>query len=117
MWRARASGGRCASKSWLLAQRLVEESLKLLDMLRHLAGRRCRRGGAAGIYRLFVGGADLLEHPFQIRSHERVCAHIARLLLAPHELRSPEAAELLHQRFQRNRIELLDAQQINVVDA
>src|SRR5437764_13425155 len=32
-----------------LAQRLVEQRVELLEVLRHLAGRRCRRGRASGI--------------------------------------------------------------------
>ena len=43
--------------------------------------------------------------------------HVARLLLAPHELCRAETAELLHQRLERHRIELLDAEQINIIDA
>src|SRR5262249_25660800 len=94
----------------LLSQRLVEQRLELLEVLRHLAGRGRRWGGSSGINRLPVFGFDLVEHPFEIRLHEGVRAHIARLLLAPHEFRLLEAAELVHQRFQRHWIELLKAQ-------
>src|SRR5712691_3112646 len=100
-----------------LSQRLVEQRLELLEVQRHLADRGGRRGGASGIGRALVLGAELLEHPFEIRLQERERAHVARLLLAPHELRLLEAAELLHQCLQRHRIELLDAQEIDVVDA
>ena len=44
-------------------------------------------------------------------------AHVARLFLAPHHLGRLEPGELLDQRLGRERIELLDAQQIDVVDA
>src|SRR5882724_2756624 len=77
-----------------LRQRLVEQRLELLQMQRHLADRGRRRGGAPGIGRLLALGANLVEHPFEIRIEERVRAHVARLLLAPHELRLGEAAEL-----------------------
>src|SRR5258708_1709211 len=100
-----------------LPQRLVEQRLELLEMLRHLAGRRRRRGSTPGIKRLLALGSELVEHPFEIRLQEGERAHVARLLLAPHEFRLAEAAELLHQRLERHRIELLDAQEINVVDA
>src|SRR5215470_11887455 len=93
-----------------LAQGFIEQRLELLEVLRHLAGRGRRRGGAAGINRLPVFGPDLLEHPFEIRLHEGVRTHIPRLLLAPHEFRLLEAAELVHQRLEWHRIELLEAQ-------
>src|SRR6516162_4035214 len=109
-----ADEGRAHPKSSvvrpLLAQGFIEQRLELLEVLRHLAGRGCRRGGTAGIKRLPVFGFDLVEHPFEIRLHEGVRAHIARLLLAPHEFRLLEAAEFVHQRFEWHRIELLEAQ-------
>src|SRR5262245_26372779 len=99
-----------------LAERLVEQGLELLEVLRHLPGRRCRRGRAPRVSRLLVSGRDLAEPPFGVRLHEGVGAHVARLLLTPHEFCILEATEFVHQGFQRNRIELLDAQQIDVVD-
>src|SRR6266849_9686582 len=109
-----ADEGRAHPKSSvvrpLLAQGFIEQRLELLEVLRHLAGRGRRRGGTAGINRLPVFGSDLVEHPFEIRLHEGVRAHIARLLLAPHEFRLLEAAELVHQRLKWHRIELLEAQ-------
>src|SRR6266404_6061309 len=70
--------------------RLAEQRIELLEVSRHLTGRRCRRGRAPGIDRLLVLGPNLLEHPFEIRRHEEVCAHVARLFLAPHEFRVRE---------------------------
>src|SRR5467141_3820042 len=109
-----ADEGRAHPKSSVvrppLAQGFIEQRLELLEVLRHLAGRGRRRGGTAGIKRLPVFGPDLVEHPFEIRLHEGVRAHIARLLLAPHEFRLLEAAELVHQRLKWHRIELLEAQ-------
>src|SRR5215470_7579558 len=101
----------------LLPQRLVQQRLELLEVQRHRADGSSGRGGAAGIARPLVLGAELLEHPFEVGLQERERAHVARLLLAPHEFRLLETAELLHQRLERHRIELLDAQQVDVVDA
>ncbi len=78
-------------------------------------GGRSRR--TAGIARAARDAADLVEHPFDVGLDEVPAAHVARLLLAPHHLGLLEAAELLHQRLHRERIELLDPQQIDVVDA
>src|SRR5512139_2373772 len=100
-----------------LSKRFVQQRLELLDVQRHLADRRRRRRGTAGVDRLLVLGADLAEDPFEIWRDEGVRAHIAGLFLAPHEFRLLEAAELLHQRFQRHRIELLHTQKIDVIDA
>ena len=85
-------------------------------MLRHLTG--CRRSGGrpAGIDGPFTLCADLMQSPFQVRFQERVSSHVPRLLLAPDELCFGEAAELLHQSLQRYRIELLDAQEVDIVD-
>ena len=50
-----------------LPKRGVQQRLELFEMQRHLADRRRRRGGAAGVDRLLVLGADLAEDPFEIR--------------------------------------------------
>src|SRR5580704_13769487 len=78
-------------------------------------GRRSRR--TPGIARTARRAADLVEHPFEIWLDEVPGAHVAGLLLAPHHLRLLEAAELLDQSLHRERIELLDPQEIHVVDA
>src|SRR5712691_5414315 len=97
-------------------QRLVEQALELGEMARHEAGRRCRRGRPAGIARPLVLGADLIEHPLDERIDEEPCAHVARLFLAPHDLRLLEAGELVYQRLGRERMELLDPHQVDIVD-
>ena len=86
-------------------------------MLRHQAGRRRGRGRPAGVAHALVLGVDMGEHPFQIRVDERPGAHVLGLFLAPHHLGVAEARQLGDQRLGRERIELLDAQQVDVVDA
>ena len=86
-------------------------------MLRHQAGRRRGRGRPAGIAHALVLGVDMGEHPFQIGVDERPGAHVLRLFLAPDHLGVAEARQLGDQRLGRERIELLDAQQVDVVDA
>src|SRR5258708_6718092 len=44
-------------------------------------------------------------------------AHVARLLLAPHDLSLLETPKLHHQRLGWERIKLFDAQDVDVVDA
>src|SRR5262245_989377 len=100
-----------------LPQRLFQEILQLRLMLRHLADRGRGRRRPPGIARPPVLGADLVEHPFQKDVDEHPAALVARLLLAPDDLRFLEARQLGHQRLGGKRIELLDAQQINIVDA
>src|ERR1700724_1855710 len=100
-----------------LPERLVQKILELGEMQRHLPDRRRRRGRPAGIAGAAGFGADLVEHPFEEDIDEDPGAHIARLFLAPHDLGLLEARQLRHQRLGRERIELLDAEQINVVDA
>src|SRR5262249_8477124 len=46
-----------------LSQRLVEELLELGEMLDHQAGGGRGRRRAAGVARMLVLGADLVEHP------------------------------------------------------
>src|SRR4051812_6819879 len=98
-------------------QRLIQKRLELRQMLRHQSGGGGRRRRAAGVARTLIRSVDLVQHPFQIGLDEVPRAHIARLFLAPHQFGAPEAAELGYQRLQRHRIELLDAHDIDVVDA
>src|SRR5262245_55461915 len=93
------------------SQRVFKDRLELREMLRHLAD--CGRGGGRPprIGDLSVLGVDLLQHPLEIGLDELERAHITRLFLTPGKLRLFEAAKLMHQRTQRHRIELLDAQQ------
>src|SRR5438067_10595391 len=84
-WMAGTSPAKTSS-IFSLVQRLDEECLELGEMLRHqtgCGGSRCR---PAGIAWPLVRGADLVEHPFQVRLDEVPGAHVARLFLAPHEL-------------------------------
>src|SRR5580700_9181812 len=100
-----------------LPQRLFEKLLELGEMKRHLSdGGRCG-GRPAGITGAAMFGADLIEHPFQENIDEHPAAHIAWLLLAPDDLGLFEARQFQHQRLGRERIKLLDAQQIDIVDA
>ena len=69
--------------------------------------------GVAGALRL---AAELAQHPFEIGLDEAPGAHVPGLLLAPDDLGLLEARELLHQRLDRERIELLNSQQVDVVD-
>src|SRR3954464_9429073 len=96
-----------------LAQRLVEELLQLRLMLRHLAdcGRGRRRAGR--VARPPLLGLDLVEPPFAVVLDEVPRAHVARLLLAPYDLGLLEAGELGDQRLGRERIELLDAKNVD----
>src|SRR5262249_38257802 len=98
-------------------QRLVEERLELRLVLRDDADSGRRRGRPAGVARSSVGGADLVEHPLDEGVDEEPRAHVARLFLAPDDLGLLEARQLLHQRLGGEWIELLDAQQVDVVDA
>src|SRR5258708_23360266 len=109
---------RGASRSESLSvQRFVQERLELRQMLRHQAGRGRRRRGAPGVTRATVRRVDLVQHPFEIGLHEMPRPHVARLFLAPDHLGALEAAKLLYQRLQRHRIKLLDAHDVDVVDA
>src|ERR1700761_7209503 len=98
-------------------QGFVQEMLELGEMQRHLSDRGRRRSRPAGITGAAVLGADLVEHPFQEDVDEHPAAHIARLFLTPDDLGFLEARQFGHQRLGRERIELLDAEKINVVDA
>ena len=59
---------------------------------------------------------DMVEHPLKIGLDEAPRSHILRLFLAPHHLGFRKSAELLNQGPRRERVELLDAQEIDVVD-
>src|SRR5215472_9337769 len=100
-----------------LSQRLFQQLLELGEVLRHQAGGGRGRGRPARIARVPVLVADLLQHPADEGVDEEPRAHVARLLLAPDDRGLLEAGELGHQRLGRERIELLDAQEVDVVDA
>src|SRR6516225_2959184 len=86
-------------------------------MLGGEAGRGGRGRRTPGIARTARRAADLVEHPFEIGLDEVPGAHVAGLLLAPHHLRLLEAAELLNLGLHRERVELLDPQEIDILDA
>src|SRR5580704_5576074 len=100
-----------------LSQRVFQKLLELRLMQRHLPDRGRGRRRPPGVTRAAMFGADLVEHPFEEDIDEHPAAHVARLFLAPHDLGLLEARQLQHQRLGGERIELLDAQQIDVVDA
>ena len=112
-----AGSAACASRSVPSGEAFVEERLQLREVLGHQAGRRRRGRRPPGVARALRLAADLRQHPFEIGLDEGPGAHVLRLFLAPHDLGLLEARQLLDQRLQRERIELLDPQQIDVVDA
>ncbi|QTK80393.1 hypothetical protein AT6N2_C2847 [Agrobacterium tumefaciens] len=99
-----------------LSQRVFQERSKLRQMLGHQAGRR--RGGSrtARVADLLVLGVDMGQDPFQVRIDERPRTHVLRLFLAPDHLRIAETRQLVDERLGRERIELFDAQQIDIVN-
>src|SRR5688500_6878286 len=108
---------RCRSESRSGAESLFEEFPALLRVPRHQTGCGCRRCGAPGIAHLLVARLDHLENRGDARLHKSPGAHILRLFLAPDDLSAGEAAEEVAHGLQREGIELLDAQEIDVVDA
>src|ERR1700733_7707988 len=101
----------------VLVQRLVQQSLELRQMLGHQTGGCRGRRGASGVAWTLVRRVDLVQHPFEIGLDEVPRAHIARLFLTPDQFSILEASEFLHQRLQRHRIKLLDAHDVDIVDA
>ena len=91
--------------------------MQFRGMLAHQPSRGGCACRAARIARTPEFGADVIEHPFDIRLDERPGALVLGLLLAPDELGVREAAQLLDERARRERIELLDAHQVDVVCA
>ena len=89
--------------------------MQFRGVLAHQARRGGRARRAARIARTPALGADVIEHPFDIRLDEGPGALVLGLLLAPDELGVREAAQLLDERARRERIELFDAQQVDVV--
>src|ERR1700761_6195078 len=98
-------------------QAFVDEGFELRQMFRHEPSRRRRRRRASGVAGALRLAADLAEHPFEIGLDEAPGAHISGLLLAPDDLRLLESGKLFHQRLDRERIELLHPEQVDVVDA
>src|SRR3984957_17605607 len=103
--------------SWLRSgQAFVDEGLELRQMFRHETSRGRGRGSPSGVARALRLAAELAEHPFEIGLDEAPGAHVLGLLLTPDDLRFLEAGKLLHQRFDRERIELLHPEEVHVVD-
>src|SRR5687767_12634248 len=86
-------------------------------MLAHQARRGGGRSGAAHIARPPVLGIDEVERALDTGLDEGPGAHILRLFLAPCDRGLLEAAELLDERLVRPGIELLDAQEIDVLES
>ncbi len=109
--------GQAGHDGVLVANASSRNCLSCARCMRHLPDRGRGRGRPAGI-----AGAAILA-PIWLSTHSRKMstktqrAHVARLLLAPDDLGLLEARQFRHQRLGRERIELLDAQQIDVVDA
>src|ERR1700722_13197047 len=103
--------------NWLRSgQALFEERLELGQMFRHEAGRGRRRRGAPCVAGALRFAPKLSQHPFKIRLDEAPGAHVLGLLLTPDDFRVLEAQELLQQRLEREGIQLLDAQKIDIID-
>src|SRR5260370_37079083 len=86
-------------------------------MFGHEPGRGRSRGRTADITRTGRGAADLVEHPHHIGLDKVPASHIAGLFLAPDDLGLLESAKFLYQGFHRERVELLDPQHANLLDA
>src|SRR5580693_8324367 len=103
--------------SWLRSgQAFVDESLELRQMFRHETGRGRGRCYTSRIARALRLAAKLAKHPFEIGLDEAPGAHVLGLLLTPDHLRFLEPGELLQKRLDRERIELLHPEQVDVVD-
>src|SRR5579871_1399800 len=104
---------RCAE---YLRQAFVEERLELRQMLRHEPGRGRGRRWAPRVAWALRLASHLPEHPLEVGLDEAPGPHVLGLLLAPDDLGLLEARQLLQQRLRRERIELLDPEQVDVVD-
>src|ERR1700684_1166513 len=103
--------------NWLRSsQAFVDERLELRQMFRHETSRGRGRGSAPRIAGALRLAAELAEHPFEIGLDEAPGAHVLGLLLTPDHFRCLETGEFLHQRLDRERIELLHPEQIDIVD-
>src|SRR6266849_9786481 len=80
-------------------------------------GRGRGGGRPADIARTGAGAAYLVEHPHNIGLDKIPASHIAGFFLAPDDLGLLESAEFLYQGLHGERVELLDTQQVNVLDA
>ena len=63
------------------------------------------------------GAAHLLQHPVDIGLDESPGPHVLGLFLAPDDLGLLEAVQLIEQGLGRERVELFEAQQVDIVDA
>src|SRR5215831_20241583 len=92
-------------------ERIVEKRPQLGEVFGHEPGRGRSRSCPADIARPVGGAVHLIKRPCDVGLNKIPGSHIARLFLAPHDLGLSEAAEFLHQRLGRERVELLDAQE------
>ncbi len=86
-------------------------------MTRHGARRRRRRGGTSDVTGALALAAGMSQDPFEIRLDEGPGPHVLRLFLTPDHVGLLEARQAGDQRLEWQRIELFDAQQIDIVDA
>ncbi|MPL74173.1 hypothetical protein SDC9_19983 [bioreactor metagenome] len=98
-------------------QRVVDERVLLGLVAFRQAGGRRGRGIAAGIARTRVLGVDLRQHPLDVRLDEGPGALVLRLFLAPDHLGVLEARELGHHRMRRERVELFETQDVDILEA
>ena len=83
----------------------------------HRSGGRRRRSVPTDVAGAAVLCLDLREHPLDIWFDKVPCSHVFRLFLAPHHVGLGEPSKFGDERPRRERIELLDAHQVDVVDA
>src|SRR5436190_838608 len=100
-----------------VGERLGDERLLLLIVLAGEARRRGRRCRAAHVARPRAARLRVLQHPFDVGLDQAPGPHVFGLLLRPHYVGLREPRQLGDEGARRERIELLDAHQIDVVDA
>src|SRR6185503_16584317 len=97
-------------------ERAVDQVRLLLEMIAGRAGRRRRRFGPADIDRPLRLHVDVRQRTFDAAVDEVPGAHVLWLLLAPHDLGIGIGREAHAEAGEGKRIELLDADDGDVVD-
>src|SRR5215813_7020978 len=98
-------------------QGLVDKECLLAVVAPQQAGCRRCRGGTADVEQAPLLVLDGGKDGFDLGAHERPGAHVARLFLAPEDLGLRPRAQLGGQRLGREREELLQSQEADVLDA
>src|SRR5690606_32910909 len=98
-------------------ERLVHQARLLSLMAAVEAGRRCRGLGPACIAWALRAHVELRQQVFKATVDEAPCARVPGLLLAPDHVGVRVSPELLGQRADRERIELLEPQDRDILDA